>query len=85
MKKVTNWTELSKVPESPTHSLLIEGFSGWIIEKLTGERTYLSTHTFYERDRAYRTKLLQSCGFDIELCAPDKQSVVQRERSTLLS
>lgn len=84
MKNVTNWGELSKVPDSATHRLEVDGFSGWVVDLSTGERTYLSTHTFYERERAHRTRLLQSCGFDIVIGAPEPQSVVQRKEAALL-
>ena len=30
---IKNWKELSKVPDSETHTLEIEDYCGWIIEK----------------------------------------------------
>jgi len=71
MKYIANWIELSKVHDSKTHKLEItpEDGNGWIREKTKPDECgeYLSTHTFYGKTHEYSTKLLQSCGFDVEL------------------
>lgn len=74
MKQIANWLELAEVPDSETHSLDItpEDGNGWIIPKvdngeILGGKEYLSTHTFYGKTHEYSTKLLQSCGFDVQL------------------
>lgn len=70
---VRNWEELSKIPESETHKLEIGKYNGWIItknpksDKFSDRKKYLSTHTFYRSSRKSRNKLLQSCGFDVEI------------------
>ncbi|MCP4528482.1 MAG: hypothetical protein GY833_21600 [Aestuariibacter sp.] len=85
MQKVMNWEQLAQLPDSATHTIEVDRFSGWVVNKVTGEKQhYLSTHTFYENERAHRTQLLRSCGFDIEICAPDPEKVVQRPSPTLL-
>ena len=74
VKLIKNWEELSRLPDSKTHSLKItpEEGSGWINpliptdEVLSGQK-YLSTHTFYGKTHEYSTRLLQSCGFDVVL------------------
>jgi len=71
MVLIKNWEELSKVPPSETHYILIDtGYSGWV-KPLNAEYRqrgrYLSTYTFYEHQHERSTKLLQSCGFDVEI------------------
>lgn len=76
MIKVTNWEELAQVPDSETHTIEVEKYSGWIINKTTGDKErYLSTHTFYGNERESRTKVLRSFGFDVEICAPEKRAI----------
>ena len=76
---IRNWEELSKIPESDTHRLEIGKYNGWIItknpesDKFSDRRKYLSTHTFYGSSYKHSTKLLQSCGFDVELDSWDKE------------
>lgn len=36
---------------------------------------YLSTHTFYSSNYKYATKMLQECGFDIEIDNWDKEII----------
>ena len=68
MQKITNWEELSKIPDSKTHRLFIEEYSGWIISKETGDHDeYLSTHTFYGNNYKYSSELLQKYGFNVQL------------------
>tara|TARA_R110000787_G_scaffold167889_3_gene280879 strand:+ start:4790 stop:5008 length:219 start_codon:yes stop_codon:yes gene_type:complete len=67
MKIINNWNELSKVPDSKTHSLDIEDYCGWLIHKDSGDRSYLSTHTFYGNEFENSTIRLQGCGFDVQL------------------
>ena len=66
--EVNNWEDLSKC-ESPTHTLklLDLGGSAWLTDKVTKERTYLSTHTFYDSQRDATTELLQKSGFKVKL------------------
>lgn len=66
--EVNNWEDLSKC-ESPTHTLkLLElGGSAWLTDKVTKERMYLSTHTFYDSQRDATTELLQKAGFKVKL------------------
>ena len=76
MKKISNWLELSKVPDSETHSLRIipEEGNGWIFSKVSGGKGkdfYLSTHTFYGSTHKSSTKTLQEHGFDVELVSWD--------------
>ncbi|AUR93451.1 hypothetical protein NVP1187O_138 [Vibrio phage 1.187.O._10N.286.49.F1] len=74
-KMIKTWEELSKVPESETYYLEIDidGCNGWVItkspvsDKFSDRMKYLSTHTFYGLNYKYSTKLLQSCGFDVEI------------------
>jgi hypothetical protein len=80
MKKlIKNWEELSKVPPSKTHYLKItpEDGNGMIMEN-GGEEIrgkYLSTHTFYDSSYNYSTKLLNKCGFDVQLVSWDEQGL----------
>ena len=67
MMVINNWEDLSKVPSSKTHKLEVEDYCGWLIELKTGERSYLSTHTFYGSEFERNTRRLQSCGFDVQL------------------
>lgn len=47
---------------------------GWIRAKDdSNPDRYLTTHTFYGRNYKGCTKLLQSCGFDVELVSWDKE------------
>lgn len=74
MIKIDNWEELSKV-KSDTHVIEIEesGGCGWIWSKADESfMSYLSTHTFYDSQYEESTKVLQSCGFDIELANWDE-------------
>jgi hypothetical protein len=73
-KLISTWDELAKIPESETHRIEIGDCNGWVIAKepksdkfsdrMTG---YLSTHTFYGEQHHHSTRLLQSCGFDVEI------------------
>lgn len=75
---IKNWEELSKVPSSDTHRLEIGKHNGWIMaknpksDKFSDRMYYLSTHTFYGLNYERSTKLLQSCGFDVEIDNWDK-------------
>jgi hypothetical protein len=70
-KFIRDWEELSKVPPSDTHYILIDtGYSGRVYSIADdGKRpVYLSTHTFYGKGQNLRsTELLQSFGFNVEL------------------
>lgn len=70
-KLITTWEELKQC-ESDTHYLEIEEHSGWIHSKNSDEYHYLSTHTFYGKTHEGSTKLLQSCGFNVQLANWDE-------------
>ena len=70
-KLIKTWEELKECT-SETHVLKIEGGCGWIHRKEgnddnSGYGHYLSTHTFYSGAHKDYTKILQSCGFNVEL------------------
>lgn len=81
--KIHNWEELSKLPESETSLLEInlDMGNGYIIPKeektyipskdfmkqIKNIRIYLNTHSFYERNYKDTEKMLQACGFDVEI------------------
>lgn len=68
IRLIENWKELATVEESETHKLEIEEYCGWVIDKATGKHeTYLSTHTFYGQCFEYSTKILQECGFNVQI------------------
>jgi len=72
IKLISNWDELRGL-ESATHILDIEDSCGWIKSKVESDESYwddnhyLSTHTFYGSNYTYSTRLLQSCGFNVQL------------------
>lgn len=76
---ISTWAELAAVPESETHRLDIGDYNGWIVtkkpksDKFSDRMHYLSTHTFYGSTYQYSTKILQECGFDIELASWDAE------------
>ncbi|AUR88958.1 hypothetical protein NVP1231O_06 [Vibrio phage 1.231.O._10N.261.49.F8] len=78
-KLIKTWEELAQVPSSETHRLEINDCNGWIVtkhpksDKFSDRQQYLSTHTFYGGRYKHSTKLLQSCGFDIEIDNWDKE------------
>ena len=69
---IKSWDELKEV-ESDTHTLEIDEYSGWIHPKVPDESSwvknnhYLSTHTFYGLNYTYSTRILQECGFNVQL------------------
>lgn len=77
-KLIKTWDELKECT-SETHTLEIEDCCGWIHAKNVkdddngGYGHYLSTHTFYGGTHEYSTKLLQSCGFDVEIANWDEE------------
>lgn len=78
-KYIRSWKELAKA-KSPTHNIQIDidGCNGWIIPKGNREgdwvgEYYLSTHTFYGNGYKNSTKILQSCGFNVELANLDEE------------
>ncbi len=86
MKKIHNWEELSKVPPSATHHIQVDVDDDdsdyntfWIVPNnpignTWEEEHYLSTHTFYGGDTTKEyTKLLQKCGFNVELISWEQQ------------
>lgn len=79
---VRHWADLAAVPESKTHVLEIdvEECNGWIHEKGADPHKlgiYLSTHTFYGSTYAESTRILQRCGFNVELANWDAEPNVQ--------
>lgn len=73
---IKNWEELKEV-KSPTHILEIDlkYGCGWIRTKDENDDSlgyYLSTHTFYGKNFEHSTKVLQSCGFNVQLDNWDK-------------
>lgn len=75
MKLIKNWNELSKVPANDKFKIVIgkDGDNGYIKSVKTNEIIYyLSTHTFYASQYKASTKLLQECGFEVELDNWDK-------------
>ncbi|AUR96482.1 hypothetical protein NVP1225O_30 [Vibrio phage 1.225.O._10N.261.48.B7] len=79
-KLIKTWAELAEVAESETHFLdiSVSDCNGWIMtkkpvgNKFSDKQSYLSTHTFYGSSHKRSTKLLQSCGFDVEIDNWDK-------------
>ena len=78
-KLINDWSELSKVEDSETHKLDIGKYSGWIVSKnpdhdgFLKNSYYLSTHTFYGGSHQQSTKLLQKCGFNVEVANWDDE------------
>lgn len=69
-KLIKNWEELAALPPSATHILEIDAEEGcgFIKEKgVDNIPIYLSTHTFYGSTYRYYSKVLQRCGFNINL------------------
>lgn len=79
---IKSWDDLKKIlQESDTHILEIKEYSGWLrakdekdynpeidyMEQIKHLDVYLHTHTFYEDNCEFYTKVLQICGFDVEL------------------
>lgn len=73
---ISSWSELKEC-ESDTHVIDVDihGGSGWIrpkdksikYEEQYKNKCYLSTHTFYGSTYQRSTKILQDCGFNIQL------------------
>lgn len=70
-KLIKTWKELAELPPSKTHRIDIDtGYSGWVcsLDETDKRPLYLSTHTFYGKGQhKFSTKLLQSCGFNVEI------------------
>ena len=83
-KLISTWEELSKC-ESETHTLKIDikGCNGWIFENKIDiddddyDMHYLSTHTFYGLNYKDSTRLLQKCGFNVEIANWDAKRLMQ--------
>ena len=70
---IKTWGQLGEVEDSEKYTIEIEEWSGWILSKETKEiEHYLSTHTFYGSTYKYSTKILQECGFNVELANWDE-------------
>lgn len=73
---ISTWEELSKC-ESDTHVIEVDlrYGNGWVRPKDRSIRyeeyfkndCYLSTHTFYGSNYQQSTKILQACGFNVQL------------------
>ena len=78
-KLIKSWDELKECT-SETHVLEIGDCNGWIEPKFPKDenswegRHYLSTHTFYSGTHEWSTKLLQECGFDVEIANWDAET-----------
>ncbi len=76
-KLIKTWDELKECT-SETHVLEIDDGCGWIHPKKEVDKNswkghhYLSTHTFYGLNHKQSTKILQSCGFDVEIANWDE-------------
>lgn len=70
-----NWKDLDGLEnENYRIDVDINMGCGWIRAKDNiNSDIYLTTHTFYGRNYKGCTKLLQSCGFDVELVSWDKE------------
>ena len=68
-KLINDWDGLKGLENDRYRLEIEEGRGlGWIIDKETNKEIYyLSTHTFYDSHYSFWTKILQECGFDIEL------------------
>ena len=75
MTKIHNWEELSKVKRNGNMFIRVYLNDYWgeiCSQNDDDDYYYLSTHTFYSKDNVkYANKILQKCGFDIELVSRD--------------
>jgi hypothetical protein len=72
-KLIKTWAELEAVPDSDTHTIVIEdGCCGWI-RPLSGDNmsVYLSTHTFYKKSGLAGSDIFKRYGFDIEIVSEE--------------
>ena len=84
---IKDWEDLKKIPnESETHILKVGEYNAWLeaktkrlynsevdyLEQVKHLDVYLSTHTFYDPNYEFSTKILQACGFDVELANWDE-------------
>lgn len=77
---IKNWKELAKVPDSETHRIEVENYSGWILNKTTGKaEEYLSTHTFYKKSGRAGSSIFKNYGFDIEIISQEDQKIKEGE------
>lgn len=71
-KLIKTWSELKSI-ESDTHIIEVDEYSGWIRPKNENKENYwkdnhyLGTHTFYGHNYTYSTRILQECGFNVQL------------------
>lgn len=69
---IHNWEELAQLKPSSTHKIYVNSDLGgaWIEPIINSDDcgTYLSTHTFYNKNNTkHKTKKLKECGFNVEL------------------
>lgn len=75
MVKIKNWQDLEGL-ENERYKIEVDLYigCGWIKAKNADERDiYLTTHTFYGSKYLESTRLLQECGFDVEVANWDKE------------
>lgn len=87
-KLIKDWKELAQIPnESDTHILEVNDCNAWLtakkeepyneeveyLDQVKHLDVYLSTHTFYGSTYENSTKILQACGFDVELANWDAE------------
>ena len=85
---IKDWDELRQIPnESETHILEVGECNAYLkakdrypynnkidyMEQIKHLDVYLSTHTFYGCSYEHSTKVLQTCGFDVELANWDSE------------
>ena len=72
---INDWSELARVPDSPTHRIkIVENWGGWIVNKNTKkEEYYLSTHIFYKKSGLAGKGVFKKYGFDIEISTYEEQ------------
>ena len=84
-KLIRTWEELREC-KSPTHILEYDEYSAWILPKVEPDemswegKHYLSTHTFYGMTHKWSTKVLQECGFDVEIDNWDKKTQPKNQK-----
>ena len=76
---IRTWEELGQLPANDKFKIVLKesGGCGWIKpvsenEEMGVNSYYLHTHTFYDSNCEEMSKLLQECGFNVELENWDK-------------
>lgn len=73
---IKNWKDLAGLENDDYRiEVDLDVGCGWLRSKNPDKSDYyLTTHTFYGKSYKGYMKLLQSCGFDVELISWDKES-----------